>query len=123
MPHTRSLKASKSSFFASTRRQISSVFCMRGLLVSEAGDEMIVHHSGRLHECVAYGGPDEAEAAFFQRLAHQVRNFCRRGQFFRASPTIDDRLASDERPQIGVQAAMLGDYGKRSPRVVAHREH
>src|SRR6516162_773117 len=105
MPHTRSLNASKSSFLASTRRQISSVFCMTGLLVSEAGDQVVVHHSGRLHEGVAYGGADKAEAPLDQGLAHPVGQLGLRRHFPLFKPAVDDRLAVDEGPQIGVQAA------------------
>ena len=37
-------------------------------------------------------------------------------------PAVDDRLAVDERPEIGVQAAMrFGDHAQRRRRVVAHR--
>src|SRR6478752_10531377 len=104
MPQTRSLSASKSAFFASTRRQISSVFCMAGLLVSEAGYQMVVHHPGRLHEGVAYGRADEAEALLRQGLAHAVGQFGLRGDLLAVLPAVHQRPATDERPQKGVQA-------------------
>src|SRR4051812_11154001 len=109
MPQTRSLKASKSSFFASTRRQISSVFCMTALLISEAGDQVIVHHAGGLHEGIAYGRSDEAEPPLDQRLAHPVRDLGLCRHVAKAAPIIDDRPAIHERPEIRVQAAVFGD--------------
>src|SRR5215469_6131084 len=102
MPQTRSLSASKSSFLASTRRQISSVFCMAGLLVSEAGHQMVVHHPGRLHEGVAYRRTDEAEATLRQRLAHTVGQFGLGGNLTALSPAVHHRPAADERPQIRI---------------------
>src|ERR1700733_13648011 len=104
LAETRSLSASKSAFLASTRRQISSVFCMTGLLVSEAGNQMVVHHPGRLHEGIAYGRADEAEAAFGQRLAHLIRKRRRRRHLFAFLPAINQRLALDEGPQIRIEA-------------------
>src|SRR5579883_2118387 len=107
MPQTRSLSASKSSFLASTRRQISSVFCMTGLLVSEAGNQVIIHHARCLHESVTYGGTDETEALLRQRLAHAIGKLGLRRHLLAFSPMVHQWLTADERPQIGVQAAML----------------
>src|SRR5487761_2679353 len=103
MPQTRSLSASNASFFASTRRQISSVFCMTGLPVSEASDQVIVHHPGCLHEGITYRRADEAEAPLLQAPAHPVGNVRRCRHVARFPPAVDDRPAIDERPQIGVQ--------------------
>src|SRR3989475_9735423 len=42
------------------------------LAVTEAGDEVVVHHAHRLHERIADGRSDEAEAALRQGVAHRV---------------------------------------------------
>src|SRR5579871_6543542 len=120
MPHTRSLNPSKSSFLASTSRQISSVFCMSRLLVSEAGNQMIVHHSGRLHEGVAYCRTNKAKAPLDQSLAHAIRQFGFRWHLITVSPAIHQWFAIDERPQIGIQAAVLANHVKRGACIVAH---
>src|ERR1700733_9856025 len=121
MPQTRSLSASKSSFLASTRRQISSVFCMTGLLVSEAGNQVVIHHPGRLHEGIAYGRADKAEAPFGQRLAHLIRQGGGGRHLLALLPAIHQWLAADEGPEISVEAAMFGDHIERDAGVVAHR--
>src|SRR5690348_3206983 len=109
MPQTRSLSASKSSFLASTKRQISSVFCMTGLLVSEALDQMVIHHAGRLHEGIAYGRANEPEASLRQCLAHRIRQPGLRRHLARLGPPIHHRIAVDERPEIGIQASVFLD--------------
>src|SRR5690242_6678582 len=121
MPQTRSLNASKSSFLASTSRQISSVFCMSGLLVSEATHQMVVHHAGRLHEGVAYGGADETEASLCKGLAHAIGQLRLRRDLLAGRPLVHQGLAIDERPQIGVQAAVLLDDIQGGARVVTCR--
>src|SRR5579859_5864754 len=109
MSQTRSLSASKSSFLASISRQISSVFCMSGLLVSEAAHQMVVDHPGRLHEGVAYGGADETEAPLRKGLAHLVGTFRLRRNLLAGHPPIHHRFPINERPQIHVQATVFVD--------------
>src|SRR5215831_14370486 len=109
MPQTRSLSASKSSFLISTRRQISSVFCMTGLLVSEAGDQVVVHHPGRLHEGVAYGRADKTKPPLGEGLAHSVGQFGLRRHLLAVRPAIDQRPPVHERPEIGIEAPVLGN--------------
>src|SRR2546426_2087104 len=62
-----------------TRRRVAASSSGMGLLtevlhlaVTKAGDEVVVHHAHRLHERIADGRPDEAEAALRQRVAHRV---------------------------------------------------
>src|SRR5437016_7620417 len=43
------------------------------LAVTEAGDEVVVHHPHSLHEGITDGRPDKAEATLDERRAHRVR--------------------------------------------------
>src|SRR5436853_7630346 len=43
------------------------------LAVTEAGDEVVVHHPHSLHEGITDGRPDKAEATLDARRAHRVR--------------------------------------------------
>src|ERR1700710_1667802 len=100
----------KSSWWASTRRQISSVFCILLLLgVPETACQMVVHHAGGLHEGIAYGGTDKTEASLSQRLAHRVGFECGCRQLGAVRPVVADWGVADEGPQIAVQAAVLLD--------------
>jgi hypothetical protein len=73
--------------------------------MAKADDEVVVHHSDRLHERVADGGADEAEAALFQVLAHRVRLGRGRGDLLhRAAPALQ-RPAANELPDIAIEAA------------------
>src|SRR5262249_60251114 len=46
------------------------------LRVAEAVDRVVVYHANGLHEGVADGGADEAEATLVHVFAHDVRFFC-----------------------------------------------
>src|SRR2546429_4948832 len=43
------------------------------LAVTEAADEVVVHHPHSLHEGITDGRPDKAEATLDERRAHRVR--------------------------------------------------
>ena len=60
---------------------------------------MVVHHPCRLHERVADGGTDEAEATTLERLAHRLGDRSRSGDVLESSPGVDDRRAAGELPQ------------------------
>src|SRR5882762_6921439 len=62
-----------------TRRRVAASRSAMGsgtevlhLTVTEAGDEVVVHHAHGLHERIADGRPDEAEAALRQGVAHRI---------------------------------------------------
>src|SRR5688500_13389099 len=82
---------------------------------------MIVDHAGRLHEGVADGRADEAEATPAQLLAHAVGYRRGRGHLGRAAPAVAPRRAVDEGPQVRIEAARLADQRERGARVAAHR--
>src|SRR5439155_27092631 len=79
---------------------------------AEAIDDVIVHHTDGLHEGVADGRADEAEAALGQVLAHRVGLLRRRGDLLHRRKAIHDRLAADEGPDIGVESAELLLHGE-----------
>src|SRR5882762_8934618 len=62
-----------------TRRRVSASSSPMGsltevlhLAVTEAADEVVVHHAHGLHERITDGRPDEAEVALRQGVAHRV---------------------------------------------------
>src|SRR6267142_4588974 len=57
---------------AASRPGIGSLTAVLQLAVAEAGDEVVIHHAHRLHEGIADGRPDEAEATRRQGVAHRV---------------------------------------------------
>src|SRR5512135_673072 len=71
----------------------------------EASHEVIVHHAGGLHERVADGAADETKAAFLQVLAHGVGLRRRARNLLEAAPPVPGGLASDELPDVAVEAA------------------
>src|SRR6185369_224518 len=72
----------------------------------EAGHEVVVDHSGGLHEGVADGGADEGEAALLQLLAHLLR-LRRLRRHLGGAPAVLDGLAADQVPEERVEAAGL----------------
>jgi hypothetical protein len=83
--------------------------------MAKAGDEVVVHHPDRLHERVADGGTDEAEAAFFQVLAHRVRFGRGGGNLLHRAAAVLPGLAIDELPGVAVEAAELALDRKERP--------
>ena len=74
------------------------------LRISEAVDDMIVHHADRLHVRVDDRRADEAETAPFQVLAQRLGFLAGGGELLQRAPAVDDRAAVDEAPEIGVEA-------------------
>src|SRR5687768_11304144 len=77
------------------------------ITVPKAVDHVIVHQSYRLHERVADGGADEAEAAALEVFAQGVRLGSAGGDVTERAPPIDPRRAVDELPGVAVEAAEL----------------
>src|SRR5579862_1195242 len=68
---------------------------------------MIVHHAYRLHEGIANGGSYKIESALLEILAHGIGLRGARLNLLRRPDRIHSRLASDELPDITVEAAKL----------------
>ena len=79
----------------------------RQFAVPEAIDEVVIDHSGGLHEGVADGGADKAETAFLQGLAHGVRLGAGDGNLFERADGVDFGRAADELPDVAGEAAAL----------------
>ena len=89
--------------------------------VARASDEMIIHHSRRLHEGVADRGANELEAALQEVAAHGV-TFRRPGRDILHRPsTIHDGLSPNELPEIAVEAAKLPPHLEKRFRVLKRR--
>src|SRR5262249_18560344 len=89
--------------------------------VAEAVDRVVVDEPDGLHERVADGRPDEAKAALLQVLAYRPGLGCLRRDLAERPPLADDRLAVDEAPEIGVEAASVGAHLEHALRVVHRR--
>jgi len=85
--------------------------------VAGAGDEVVVHHAGRLHEGVADRRADEFEAALEQVLAHRVALRRARRDFGHSAAPIHDRAAADKGPEVAIERAELLLHGEKGLRV------
>src|SRR5690349_17854478 len=85
---------------------------------AEAVCRVVVDHADRLHEGVADGRADEGKAAPLEIRAHRVRLARARGHLGERSRGVDARLAADEAPDIGVEAAELVLHGEEGLRVL-----
>ena len=82
----------------------------------ETVHEMVVDHTGRLHERVADRRADESEAACLQRLRHRIGLSRARRHIAGTPPAIDLRRAADKGPRQCVEAAVFAlriDHGAR----------
>src|SRR6185437_2219218 len=77
------------------------------LAVTEAGNEVVVHHAYRLHERIADGRPDEAEVPLDERRAHRVRLPGAGGEIAQRAPAKLLRRPADEAPEKGAERAVL----------------
>src|SRR5215211_2843509 len=75
------------------------------LNVSRTGNEMIVDHADCLHEGVADRGADEFESTAQQVATHRVGFGSTRRYVSERVPTILDRFAVNETPDICVEAS------------------
>src|SRR5262245_5478874 len=82
--------------------------------MAEAGLRVVVGHADRLHVGVHDRRADELEAALQQVLAQRVRLRRLRGDL---ASLEDDRLAADEAPDVGVEAAEFLLHGEKGQRV------
>src|SRR4029079_13374714 len=76
------------------------------LAIAETVDQMVVHHSDRLHVGVDDGRTNEGKSATFEILAERVR-FGRGCRNPRRPPPIHFRSPADEAPTIGVERSEL----------------
>ena len=83
------------------------------LRVAEAADRVVVHEPGRLHEGVADGRPDEAEAAPLQLLAHRLRER-RLGREARRGSSSRRRAARRRRSPRGGRRSRRAPPGPRA---------
>src|SRR5947208_7504370 len=86
--------------------------------VSRACDKMIIDHARRLHQRVANRRTDEFESASQQILAHRV-GFGRACRYIsQCSPTILERIAADETPQVSVERSEFFSHAEKPFRVL-----
>src|SRR5262245_28221241 len=78
---------------------------LRADAMARTGDEMVVHHPGRLHESVANGRADELEPALEQVATHGIALRGVRGNVLHRTTPIYDRPSSNEGPEVAIEAA------------------
>src|SRR5690606_16640872 len=81
-----------------------------------AAVRVVVDHARGLHEGVADGGANEAEAALRQRLAHRLRLVCLGGHVSHRTPVVHLRFAAYEGPEElaeGLAASLHREVGAR----------
>src|SRR2546430_10213421 len=76
------------------------------LAVTEAGDEVVVHHPHSLHEGITDGRPDKAEATLDERRAHRVRLTRPGGEIPQGAPTVLLRRPTHEAPEKVAERAV-----------------
>ena len=85
--------------------------------MAKAGDEVVVHHPGRLHEGVADRGTDETEAEPPELPAHRGR-LCGLGRMLiEALEAVDPHLTAHELPDEAVERTPHRDRRQRRARV------
>ena len=86
-----------------------------------AGHEVIVHHSGRLHQRIADCRACKLESMPQQVAAHRIGFPGPRRYLGHRSPTILDRLATNETPQISVEGSEFFAHGEKRLRILDRR--
>src|SRR5216117_683681 len=76
------------------------------LAVTEAGDEVVVHHPHSLHEGITDGRPDKAEATLDERRAHRVRLTRPGGEIPQRASTVLLRRPTHEAPEKVAERAV-----------------
>jgi hypothetical protein len=89
--------------------------------VSEAVDEVIVHHSDSLHVCVYDRGTHEAQSAALQVLAEGVGFRRGGGNLIHDAPAVHFGLAADKAPRVGVKSSELLLNREKRPSVAYGR--
>ncbi len=86
--------------------------------VSRTGHEVIVYHSGRLHQRVADCRGCKFESTPQQVAVHRIGFRSSRRYLGHRSPAILDRLATNETPQINVESPRFFAHGEKRFRVL-----
>src|SRR3954453_15195727 len=90
------------------RTESSSLLSQRlTFLMPEAGCQMIVHETGRLHMRIHNRAADESETALLQILADGIGLGARRGHLLVQSNVVLNGLAADEAPQVIRERSLL----------------
>ena len=84
-----------------------SVTVCQNWLTTKATLRMVIDHAGGLHMGIDYRRSDEFEATLFEIFTQGVRLAAGGRIIFQCFKTIDDRLAANEAPDVGVKVAEL----------------
>src|ERR671934_2720904 len=80
--------------------------------VAKAAHDVVVDEAAGLHERVADGRPDEAEAPLLQVFAHRLRLGGLCGNLAEGAPAVHAGLAVDEAPEVVAEALELEDLSR-----------
>src|SRR2546427_13069073 len=89
--------------------------------ISEAVDEVIVHHSDCLHMCVYNSGTHECESAAFQVLAERIGFARGRGNLLHDFPAVHFGLSAYKAPRVYIKTSELVLNSEKRPRVAYGR--
>src|SRR5579872_721374 len=79
---------------------------------------MIVHHTDCLHEGIADRRSDKVKSPAFEVFAHRVRFLGARRNLLERLGRVHSRLASDELPDVGIEAAEFFLHAKERLRIL-----
>src|SRR5947209_14997678 len=83
--------------------------------ISEAVDEVIVHHSDCLHMCVYNSGTHECESAAFQVLAERIGFARGRGNLLHDFPAVHFGLSAYKAPRVYIKTSELVLNSEKRP--------
>jgi len=93
---------------------------LQNLPIPKTVDQVIVHHSNRLHVSINDRRPDEAKPAALEILAERCGFGRRRRNLSSRFPPVEHRPSADELPAVGVERAELLPNREKGARI-AHR--
>src|SRR5437879_12551855 len=93
------------------------------LAVTEAGDEVVVHHPHSLYEGITDGRPDKAEATLDERRAHRVRLTRPGREVPQRASTVLLRRPTHEPPETVAERAVAFLQVEEGPAVTDRGRH
>src|ERR1051326_1769687 len=95
--------------------------CCGDFPISEAVDEVIVHHPDCLHVCINNGGTHKAESTLFQVFAERIGFAGGRRNLLHARPAVHFGFSADKAPSVCIKTVELLLNCEKRPRVAHSR--
>ena len=119
-PLERSVVRDPDPFSAHHSRPVDKLGC-GDFPISEAFDEVVVHHSHCLHMGVNDRGTHESESTAFQVFAQRIGFRRGGGNLLHDSPAVYFRLSADKAPRVRIKTSELLLNREKRPRVAYGR--